>query len=54
MKDKNDKLSFPLNLNEIKILKLKKKLRFYMAYAERLENEIKHLKSRLEKFDPGQ
>ena len=54
MKDDNDKFIFPLDNKEIEILKLRKKLRFYMAYTQRLENDIKKLKTQLEKYTTGQ
>tara|TARA_R100000995_G_C3463362_1_gene114319 strand:+ start:195 stop:341 length:147 start_codon:yes stop_codon:yes gene_type:complete len=47
MKDKDDKLGFPVDPRDLKIRALQKKLAFYQVYVRRLEEKLKKCQDKL-------
>jgi len=47
MKDKNDKLDFPVDPRDLKIRALQKKLSFYQVYVRKLEGKLKRCQDKL-------
>lgn len=47
MKDKDDKLGFPVDPKDLKIKSLRKKLAFYQVYVQKLEEKLKKCQDKL-------